>query len=195
MNSCVSSRVYGSPETAQPVGRLICGHPEANGDLLSQTRDSFEPSCSAVVKCSSDRPVLALSVQCVAVVRPPSPLHPCWPLKLTPVNLQGLEGEVQPAGYKLLLQIEPQIRLGTTPSLLSCQWTPWLGKSLGGRLLAPGRSHCHCVLAMFLGSFPKYFVLTTAGENTLDQMDHWCAPGVASLRCLQSPKLACNKTG
>lgn len=56
--------------------RLICGHSEANGDLLSQTRDSSEPSCWAMVKCTSDRPVLALSVQCVAVVTPPSLLHP-----------------------------------------------------------------------------------------------------------------------
>lgn len=75
---------------------------------------------------------------------------------------------MQRAGYKLLLQREPQIRLGTTPSLLSRPCAPWLGKSLGGRLLAPGRSRCHCVLALFSGSFSKYLALTTAGEDTLD---------------------------
>lgn len=96
MNSRVSREVYGSPVTAQPVGRLICGQPEANGDLLSQTRDCFEPSCWAVVQCSSDRPVLALSVHCVAVVTPPSPLPAS---KAHPGELAG--AAVAPLGWRV----------------------------------------------------------------------------------------------
>lgn len=69
---------------------------------------------------------------------------------------------MQRAGYKLLLLNERQIRFGTTPSFLSCQCTPWLGKSQGSRLLAPGRSHQSSALALFLGFFLNYLLLATA---------------------------------
>lgn len=117
------------------VGRLLCGHPEANGDLLSQTRDSFEPSCWAVVKCTSDRPVLAVSAQCGCGDTSLTPA-PLLASKAHPCELAGAELAVTPLGWRVrrnmpdtnsFSKVSHRLGWGLRPVYLAAGVLPGLG--------------------------------------------------------------------